>query len=103
LAPRLSDSARLHYLFEEIEFIEEILDDVTDCKWIYQALVGCKMLIAKIQGYLSEKDQGQVKAWLQELKTLDQLRIGRWIDLEQKLDLQNSTMIMVIDSKQKSM
>lgn len=85
LAPHLSKSERLSYVLREVEFIEEMVDDVVDCKWIYQALIDCKLLIAKIEGSLSEQDRGQVKAWLEELKKLDQLRNGRWADLEQML------------------
>lgn len=64
-----------------------MLDDVTDCKWVYQALIDCKLLIAKIQGFMSEQDRGEVKAWLNDLKNLDRLREGRWIDLEHKLGI----------------
>jgi geranylgeranyl transferase type-2 subunit alpha len=60
---------------------------VNDCKWIYQALIDCKLLRAKIQGSLSVQDQGDVRNWLNELKKLDQLRIGRWTDLEQELGI----------------
>lgn len=84
-APLLSDSVRLDYLSKEVGFIKELLDDFSDCKWIYQALIDCKLLASKIQGFMSEPDQGEVKAWLIELKSLDQLRGGRWVDLEKKL------------------
>jgi geranylgeranyl transferase type-2 subunit alpha len=83
----LSNSERLEYLSKEVEFIEEMLDDFNDCKWIYQALIDCKLLIAKIQGFMSEEHQADVKAWLNELKELDQLRKGRWVNLEQKLGI----------------
>jgi geranylgeranyl transferase type-2 subunit alpha len=85
LAPQLGNSDRLSYVAKEIEFIEEMLDDFDDCKWIYQALIDCKLLAAKIQGFMSVQDEGEVKAWLSELKKLDHLREGRWIDLEQRL------------------
>lgn len=62
-----------------------MLDDVLDCKWIYQALIECRLLLAKIEGSMPEQGQGEVKAWLSELKELDTLRNGRWVDLEQKL------------------
>ena len=62
-----------------------MLDDFDDCKWIYQALVTCKVLVTKIQGLMSEQDQREVKSWLSELKKSDKLRKGRWVDLEHKL------------------
>ena len=87
LAPDLSDSDRLDYMFKEVDFVEEMLDDVHDCKWIYQALMDCKLLVAKIQGFMSEQDGRKVKACLDELKKLDALRKGRWADVEQKLGI----------------
>jgi len=64
----------------------DILDDVNDCKWIYQALMDCKLLIVKLQGFMTEEDQGELKTWLSALKHLDTLRKGRWIDLQQKIE-----------------
>jgi geranylgeranyl transferase type-2 subunit alpha len=63
----------------------DVLDDVNDCKWIYQALIDCKLLIAKLQGFMAEQDQEELRTWLSALKQLDTLRSGRWMDLEQKL------------------
>jgi geranylgeranyl transferase type-2 subunit alpha len=63
----------------------DILDDVNDCKWIYQALIDCKLLMVKLQGSMTEQDRGELRSWLSALKELDTLRTGRWMDLEQKL------------------
>ncbi|ERF70499.1 hypothetical protein EPUS_07356 [Endocarpon pusillum Z07020] len=87
LAPHLTSAERLEYIFEELEFIKEMLDDVTDCKWIYQALIECRVLIAKTQHGMSKQDQEEVKAWLIELRKLDKLRNGRWVELGQKLGI----------------
>lgn len=86
LAPRLSDSDRLEYICREMDFVLEILDDVTDCKWVYQTLIECRFVAAKISGSMSEPDREQTKVWLKTLKQLDQLRTGRWDDLEAKLE-----------------
>ena len=87
MAPNLSDTDRLNYLLKEIEFIKEILEDVEDCKWVYQALIECQLLISHIHGSVSTTEKEQLKIWVNELKKQDTLRAGRWIDLEQKLGL----------------
>ena len=87
LAPHLSVSDRLNYISKEIEFVEELLDEFDDCKWIYQALMDCKLLLAKVRGSMSEQDREKVKICLSELKKLDPLRKGRWIDVQQKLGI----------------
>jgi geranylgeranyl transferase type-2 subunit alpha len=85
MAPNLTNDERLEYIEREVEFIKDILEDVEDCKWIYQSLVECQLLTAKINGQMSEKDRNDVRGWLSRLKELDQLRYGRWVDLERKL------------------
>jgi geranylgeranyl transferase type-2 subunit alpha len=87
LAPHLSESDRLNYIAKEMEFIEELLEEFDDCKWIYQALMDCRLLLAKVRGSISEQDREKVRNCLNELKKLDQLRKGRWIDVQQKLGI----------------
>lgn len=87
LAPHLSESDRLRYICNEIDFIEELLEETDDCKWIYQALMDCKLLLVKVRGSMSEQDREKVKGCLDKLQKLDQLRKGRWIDLQQKLGI----------------
>jgi geranylgeranyl transferase type-2 subunit alpha len=87
MAPRLSDSDRLDYICREMDFVREILEDVTDCKWVYQTLIECKFIARKISGSMSEQDREQSQCWLKELKQLDPLRTGRWDDLEASLQL----------------
>lgn len=86
IAPALDRSERIRYLEKEIDFISEMLEDTQDCKWIYQALIECKLLMGQIQGSLSSSDQFIMKDWLNRLKSLDQLRQGRWEDLEARLN-----------------
>ena len=85
MAPNLSTSERLQYLRQEIENIQEILDGAEDCKYIYQALIECTVLVSKVTGYLSTEDRDQIFSWLSELKQLDTLRKQRWLDFEQSL------------------
>lgn len=81
MAPNLTDAQRIEYLSHEIEEIKEILEEEGDCKWIYQALIECTVLISKLQG-MSDKAKKDVSSWISELKRLDPLRMGRWNDLE---------------------
>lgn len=85
MAPHLSPSERLEYLRDEIDAIREMLDGAEDCKYIYQALIECTLLASKVAGSLSDEDRKQVLSWLSELKQLDPLRRGRWLDFERTL------------------
>lgn len=90
MAPNLTDNNRLEYVRKEIEFIEEMLDDFDDCKWVYQALIDCTLLGSKIEGQLGNKEKQRIKDWLSRLKKMDSLRMGRWIDLEHSLQLKTN-------------
>ncbi|KAJ5720766.1 uncharacterized protein N7483_008700 [Penicillium malachiteum] len=85
MAPNLSTSERLQYLRQEIDNVQEILDGAEDCKYIYQALIECTVLVSKVTGHLSSEDRDQILSWLSELKQLDPLREQRWLDFEQTL------------------
>lgn len=82
MAPNLTNTERLEYIGQEIEAIQEMLDGAEDCKYIYQALIDCTVLAAKIQGSMTSEDKGKVLGWLAEIKKLDPLRRGRWVDFE---------------------
>lgn len=86
MAPNLSSSERLKYVEEQKELINEMLEDYTDCKWIYQALVDCNLLLAKIEGAMSAKDRTEVADWLKSLIRLDPLRKGHWVDIEKSVN-----------------
>ena len=85
ITPGLSDSHRLKYLAEELDFIQGLLDGADDCKWIYQALIQYNLLVSQIRGSTSVQDRQNFTKWLAELKHLDPLRRGRWVDLETSL------------------
>lgn len=85
MAPNLNNTQRLEYVYQEIEMIEELLDGAEDCKWVYQALVENTLLAAKLEGTMSASARENVSKWVKELKNLDPLRGGRWIDLETSL------------------
>jgi geranylgeranyl transferase type-2 subunit alpha len=82
MAPNLGNPERIEYLRREIEAVRELLDEESDCKWIYQALIECTMLLARLEGTTSKEVKQDVAHWVSELKRLDPLRRGRWTDLE---------------------
>lgn len=84
-APNLSNAERLEYIQKEKEAIEDMLDGEEDCKWIYQALIHCSLMAAKIQGAMTPEAKADVLRWLDKLMRLDPLRKGRWLDLESSL------------------
>lgn len=85
MAPNLSDQERLEYLNGELEFLVDMLDGAEDCKWIYQALINCSLLVLKIGGIADGELKQNLSSWLTELRALDPLRKGRWEDLEKSL------------------
>ena len=87
MAPSLEDKERVMYLRRELETISDMLDGAEDCKWIYQALIHLTMLVSRCEGDLSPAAKQNLSEWLSELKILDPLRKGRWIDLEESLKL----------------
>lgn len=86
MIPDLSVDDKLAGVQREQKFIQELLEDVDDCKWAYQALIECTMIEAKLNGVMSPDANKAVRKWLQQLKTLDPLRHGRWVDIEASLD-----------------
>lgn len=91
IAPNLSVDQRLSFLKAEQEFIEEVLEDADDCRWVYQALLGCSSIQLKLQGALSSETRHNINTWLTKLKELDPMRTGRWDDLEKKLLLSSES------------
>ncbi|KAK5958659.1 Rab geranylgeranyltransferase [Knufia fluminis] len=85
MAPELSNDDRLGYVKAEQEFIEDLLEDAEDSKWVYQALMECALIEARLTGGLSADVRTKIRGWLVKLKELDPLRSGRWADTEQVL------------------
>ncbi|KAI1952419.1 Rab geranylgeranyltransferase [Ophidiomyces ophidiicola] len=85
IAPRMSDETRLEYLNHELDAISELLDEEEDCKWIYQALIECSLVVSRVRGTVSAGMKQDIANWLRNLKRLDPLRKGRWEDFERSL------------------
>jgi geranylgeranyl transferase type-2 subunit alpha len=86
MTPNLTDSERLEYLRQEVDAIQEMLDGAEDCKYIYQALIDCTLVAARVRGGMPSDDQTKILGWLSEIKKLDPLRQGRWADFERSLE-----------------
>ncbi|KAK7897266.1 Rab geranylgeranyltransferase [Exophiala xenobiotica] len=85
MAPNLNTEERLKYISVEREYIEEVLEDSEDCQWAYKSLIQCALLEAKLKKGLTEGEKQKILGWLNELKSRDPLRMGRWVDMEQIL------------------
>lgn len=84
--PNLTTEERLTYLRNEFENLRELLEEETDCKWIYQSLIQLARTLKAVSQKWPVHGQ-QIRAWIGELKRVDPLRIERWNDLEQKFQI----------------
>lgn len=84
MAPNLSTEEKLTYIDGEEEYIQDLVEDAEDCKWVYLALLDCASLRRKLgKGIPSE--ESMIRQWLSKIEQLDPLRAGRWADMQQKL------------------
>ena len=84
MAPNLSPNDRLAYIKSETDKLVEMLEDDNNCRWIYQALIQLAMLHKITSGSWPVPPES-LHTWVVSLKTLDPLRHGRWVDLEQRI------------------
>lgn len=87
MAPNLNMEQRKQYVAVEKEFVEELLEDTDDCKWVYQTLIELALLDQKLGGSRTDSKHIETKQWLEKLMQLDPLRTGRWQDLKASLDI----------------
>ncbi|KAF2866118.1 geranylgeranyl transferase type 2 subunit alpha [Massariosphaeria phaeospora] len=83
----LSNGERQEHYEHEMEYIREILDDETDCKWIYEALLYLASAYLEVEGGTQAFSTRDMRGWLDQLKRLDPLRKGRWEDLGSTLNV----------------
>lgn len=83
----LTNDERQRHYEHEMEYIKEILEDETECKWIYEALLDLAEGYLLVEAGTTAITTVEMKAWLSQLKRLDPLRHGRWVDLEVRLKL----------------
>lgn len=84
MAPCLSTEERIKYVAAEIEKITEMLDGAEDCKWIYQSLINLSLLY-KISSDQWPVQKEHIHGWIDQLRKLDPLRIGRWNELTRQV------------------
>ncbi|KAI9690784.1 MAG: Rab geranylgeranyltransferase [Bathelium mastoideum] len=85
--PNLSNGERLTLLEREIRNTDEMLEGAEDCKWIYQALLQYSEMYLELDTGNKTFTTQDMRSWLDQLKKLDTLRVGRWNDLEKKLNI----------------
>lgn len=86
--PNLGTEERVAYIRAEIEEIRDLLEDYDDIKWIYEALMGCTLAVAKVEDReMNEGEKGEMRVWLGKLRELDPMRRGRWDDEEKRYGL----------------
>lgn len=83
IAPALTTEDRVTYLMRELEDIKDLLEDYDGVKLIYEALLEYTMYICQLEGRAPDAgEKAQLIEWVQKLKRLDPMRMGRWEDVE---------------------
>lgn len=87
IAPALTITERITYLKHEIEEIKELLEDYSDIKWIYQALLEYTLQLRRLEQH-SPRDDSEAscsRAWVDKLVALDPMRRGRWDEFAREI------------------
>ncbi|KAL8938673.1 MAG: hypothetical protein Q9216_003764 [Gyalolechia sp. 2 TL-2023] len=82
----LSVDDKAEYVQVQIEDLQEMLDGVETCKWIYQRLLDLSLLGKELKGQWPV-EPSLVESWIGKVTELDPLRKGRWQDLQLQLSL----------------
>ncbi|KAI0834041.1 protein prenylyltransferase [Hypoxylon sp. FL0890] len=86
ITPALTITERVAYLRKEIDWIKDLLEDYTDTKWIYEALLEYTVALKSLAEHGSENIQIEDPSkWLAKVRVLDPMRAGRWDDVEKQL------------------
>ena len=85
MAPALTLSDRSDYLRQEIDEIKDLLNDYQDVKWIYEALLEYSLALGRLERDKQRKPGGDAQVWLEKVRALDPMRMGRWADIEGQL------------------
>jgi geranylgeranyl transferase type-2 subunit alpha len=83
----LTNNDRQKYFAHEMNYIQEILEDETECKWIYEGLLRLAASYLEVDGGTKAFTTLDMRSWLGHLKRLDPLRHGRWEDLGRTLGI----------------
>ena len=93
IAPSLAHEDRVTYVVRELDAIRDLLDDYADVRLLYDALVDCTLDLCRLQERRPDgQERDDLVVWLEKLKVLDPMRMGRWVDLEKTIGLQAEVM-----------
>ncbi|KAG5982967.1 hypothetical protein E4U55_001019 [Claviceps digitariae] len=82
----LSVQDRQRYLEDEVDFIKDLLEDYSEVKWVYEALIECTLSANTLRSNEQQQtSQLLVPGWLKRLRELDTKRSGRWDELEKQI------------------
>ncbi len=83
IAPGLADGERQYLITHTISWVEALTIDYPDIKWPFVAALDCFFELAKVEKRpITKRDLYYMDMWLQRLRKLDPMRVGRWNDLE---------------------
>lgn len=85
VVPDLDPSECAMRIAREFANLEELLEDASNCKWIYAALLQYSVAVLALKTNATAADQ--LQHWLAQLRHLDPLREGRWRDLAASLGI----------------
>jgi len=84
-----TDVDRESCLKERLDIFRELIDEIDDCKWVYQSLLDLAMMLKDVRvDSEAVPPQEEWRSWLRRLKELDLLRSGRWRDLARRSQLE---------------
>ena len=87
IAPALTVDERVAHVKHEIDEIKELLEDYSDTKWLYVALLEYTLALDRLEE-CTKRDVGvfsDLHSWLAKLRALDPMRMGRWNDVEKEI------------------
>ena len=89
IAPGLTTNERISYVSTEIDNIIDAREGAEDCKYINQTLIELVSLYSRLSnGQVPPQAQnGTLRKWFENLRSLDPKRMGRWDDLVKDLNL----------------
>jgi geranylgeranyl transferase type-2 subunit alpha len=87
IALDLTNHDRQKYYAHEMEYMQDILEDEPDCKWIYESLLQLAASYLQVDGGTKAFTTLDMRSWLDQLRRLDPLRNGRWEELGASLSI----------------
>lgn len=87
ITPQFTTADRIEYVKKQLTELEDMLDGAEDSKWIYSALIEYSLALTRMEERQPDPAElSNCRNWLQQLRSLDSLRSGRWDDFAQRLN-----------------